>query len=472
MRLSHLTIAVFALFLATPLLLLAGFGVVEERGRPHPEFPPMSVLLRAKKHAPDQFGDAVLQRSMATGLAVQTKNWTSYHVVGFVDGPLIFSGKDGWLFYYEDFKGGRCIDETQAARGLRRLAATIDMARAGGVDVIMSVSPDKSAIYPEMLSDTWRAYWKCRPQNSATLRRLMKAEAPMIVDHAEPLLAEKARDPSIPLYYPQDSHWTVYGGEIALRHLLSVIHPEATLPRPKVIGVAATPRKIDMMAMLMIPTEVPRQMVDEAGDALRALNRDPSGLRTTLIHDSFYGQLVKRLTMVYPDLQTAHFARRKDRLGDATRNADRLIINLAERILLSEIERGVLTADAGIATALVDRNLARAAGCDGFSAPVEGGSPAASTIAIPAVGPGHLPCLRIAVRTSLPASLELTLPQPAGGAPVPGRSIRRALTAGQTVTSFVLPAYTAGAFVDLRLVGAESGGRIETLAIGALPSVP
>ena len=99
-----------------------------------------------------------------------------------------------------------------------------------------------------------RGYWRCRVENSATLRRLIKQELPDLIDHAEPLLAEKARRPDIPLYYVTDTHWTTYGGAIALRQLLAALYPDARIPAPR-LSAATETKKTDLAKMLLLSIE-------------------------------------------------------------------------------------------------------------------------------------------------------------------------------------------------------------------------
>src|SRR5688572_16774946 len=233
MRMAHLKIALFILFLLAPVASLLPFGAVEGYGRALAEFPPLGKVLLGKKSRFDQFGNAVLQRSIVQRLAVQLRNGVSYRLVGFVDNERLVSGNDGWLFYRPEFTDGRCLDEAQTAARLRAFAVLMDVGRAAGIDMVMTMSPDKSTIYPEALNSTFRGYWRCRVENSATLRRLIKQELPDLIDHAEPVLAEKARQPDIQLYYVTDTHWTQYGGAIALRQLLAALYPDAHIPAPR-----------------------------------------------------------------------------------------------------------------------------------------------------------------------------------------------------------------------------------------------
>src|SRR5688500_13279288 len=287
MRTAPLKIALFILFLLAPAATLLPFGSVEGYGRTQAEFPPFDKVLLGKGRF-DQLGDAVLERSIVQRLAVQVRTWVSYRLVGFVDNDRIVSGNDGWLFYRPEFHNGECLDEQETAPRLRTLATLIDVGRAAGIDMVLSMSPDKSTIYPEALNATVRGYWRCRVENSAALRRLIARELPDLIDHAVPLLAEKARHPDIPLYYATDTHWTPYGGQIALWQLLAALYPDARIPALRLSDETATERT-DLARMLLLSIEEHGPMAE------RLLARDiafPDGDRpsdaTRSSHDSFY----------------------------------------------------------------------------------------------------------------------------------------------------------------------------------------
>ncbi len=116
----------------------------------------------------------------------------------------------------------------------------------------------------------------------ARLRRLYESELPALIDHAEPLLAEKASSPGVPLYFTADTHWTPYGGAIAVRQLMAVTYPGMEIPPPQLSGATRT-RKTDLAAALQWPVEeqagevapLPQTILDE-------LNRRSADVRTLI----------------------------------------------------------------------------------------------------------------------------------------------------------------------------------------------
>ena len=467
MRTAPLKIAVFILFLLAPVATLLPLGSVEDYGRTQTEFPPLGKVLLGKKGRFDQFGDAVLERSIVQRLAVQLRNWVGYRLVGFVDNERLVSGNDGWLFYRPEFTDGRCLDEDQTAARLRAFAVLMDVGRAAGIDMIMTMSPDKSTIYPEALSATMRGYWKCRIENSAALRRLIKQELPELIDHAEPLLAEKARHPDIPLYYVTDTHWTQYGGAVALRQLLAAVYPEARIP-PLRLSSATTMQRADLANMLLLS-------IEERGPRAEPLLAediefgDQPAVRTLIIHDSFYVRIRQQIRDAFPDPMTMLSFGEDNRLRADGLSADRLIINAIERKFVT-LEGHVLAWDGDIAIAVVNRNIQRAQDCGAFGsadAAIRGDETTLRDVAIRAVASGHLPCLRLSLTAKERATLEIALPDPKTGSFEPGRALEYRLERGTRTIAFVLPGYAAGS--DIRVSSEDAA--ISAIDVGEIPAI-
>ena len=468
MRMAHLKIALFTLFLLAPVATLLSFGAVEGYGRTQAAFPPLGKLLLGKKDRFDRFGDAVLERSIVQRLAVQLRNWVSYRLVGFVDNERLVSGDDGWLFYRPEFTDGRCLDEGQTAARLRGIAVLMDVGRAAGIDMVMTMSPDKSTIYPEALNSTIRGYWRCRVANSATLRRLIARELPDLIDHAEPLLAEKARQPDIQLYYATDTHWTPYGGAIALRQLLAAVYPEARIPALR-LSAATTMQRTDLAKMLLLPIEErgPRAEPLLAGD-LGLATGDRPAVHTLIVHDSFYVRIRRQIQDAFPDPMTMLAFSEDNRLRVDGLSADRLIINAIERKFVT-LEGDVLAWDADIPIAIVNRNRQRAQDCGAFDsadAAIRGGETALRDVAIRAVASEHLPCLRLSVTAKERVTLEIALSDPKTGVFEPGRTLEYKIAPGSRTIAFVLPAYAAGSSVRVSL---DDDAAISAVEVGEIP---
>jgi hypothetical protein len=461
MRAAHFKVAVFVLFMLAPVASLLAFGAVEGYGRAQTEFPPFGKVLRGKKGRFDQFGDALLERSIVQRAAVQIRNWTGYRLVGFVDNEDLVSGNGGWLFYRREFNRGRCIDEQDTARRLRVVASVIDIGRAAGIDMVFSMSPDKSTVYPEALSSTVRGYWKCRAESSAALRRLIAQELPDLIDHTEPLRAEKARHPDIPLYFATDTHWTGYGGAIALRQLLAALYPEARIPPAHWSGTTAV-RETDLAGMLLLPIEEQAPLAEPLLAPDLALPGNRPEIKTLIVHDSFYLRIRREILDAFPDPVTMLIFNQSARVRAMGLSADRLIINVVERKFL--LDRDLLTWDEDIPIAILKRNMQRAQDCRAFETAAGGGR---RDVAIRAVTSGYLPCLRLSVTAKKKRTdLEIALPDPETGDFEPGRTLEYRIKRGTQAIALVLPAYAAGSSIEV----SADDATISAIEVGEVPS--
>lgn len=474
MSIARLKIAVFCLFMAAPVATLLLFGVVDSYGNRQADFPAIGQILRGKKGKMNQFGDAVLERSAARKLAVQLRSWTGYRLVGFVDTDQIVSGEGDWLFLRQEFARGRCLDREEATARLRQIAVLVDLAQASSIDLRISMSPNKSTIYPELLSARMRGYWRCRLDNIATLRRLIKQELPTLIDHAEPLLAEKARHPEVPLYYSTDTHWTQYGGALALRQLVAAIYPGTHVPPPRQSDTTTT-KRTDLARMLLLPVTEQAPAVEPLRE--QDLHTKSANLRTVIAHDSFYRQVDLQIRDLFPDAVVVSAFGTDGDFGAKVMTADRVILNLVERSLLGEVERRALDWDAPMPLAILARNVQRAADCTAFSANGEGqssrlGAEPGPVIAIRKVAPGHMPCLRLSLAADKATTLIVALPNAHTGAFEGRRAFEYQIAPGSQTIAFVLPGYAAGRSVQLRAAKPVTVLAVEVGEIGAPPAAP
>lgn len=468
MRIAQLKTVLFALFLALPVATLLLFGSVEGFGREQPGFPKLEQMLRAKGRT--QLGDAILERSAAMKLAVKLQTWIGYRLIGYVETTTVVSGRGGWLFYRPEFQDGACIEFDKVAVYFRQLQVLIDMAGASGLDMRVALSPNKSTIYPDELNPYMRGYWRCQARNLAGLRRLYKSELPYLIDHAQPLLAERTRHPEIPLYYQADTHWTPYGGAVAVRQLMAAIHSDMEVPPPQLSGATFT-LKMDLSGALQWPVEeqagqvtpLPQTVLDE-------LNRRSAGVRTLISHDSFYARIESQLREAFPKAII-----RRGSSGAAVASeiasADRLIVNMIERQFVRSIREDSLSWEGPIASAIMARNLKLAAGCSSFEAarsaanlagsPVQAGEVAGEELDIRALEPQHLPCLRLSLAASESAIIEIAMPNATTGTYEPGRIVRYQVAPGNQTIGFVLPDYAAGSSVRLEMGEAVSLSAVE-----------
>jgi hypothetical protein len=453
-------IAAFALICASPLTAWLAFGTVEPYGAPHKEFPTVSDLLKGRPNALDSLGQAVLDRSTMRRTAISLKYTTEYNYLHWVDTPLIVSGRGRWLFYKKEFAGGRCYDAASVAALLAQLDVLTDMATAAGLAMVVSVSPDKSWIYPEELDPRFHQYWRCRHENGALWRSLLPSEAPNIVDHGIPLLAAKSKPPRTKLFFHTDTHWTPYAGALAFRQLLEAIYPDRNLeaaPPLRVRGLSSRPTDMGNVMLLLHGPE----RFKEVDDRIAELVRDEA--KTTIVHDSFYPSVLgSQIAQVFPNNFQIEF----DSQGNATAvmTADRLVINTVERFLLSRIRSGQLSQSGAITLGILARNSQAAAGC--VFHPADNPDPS-NAIPVPELSPMSAPCVRIKLKDWQQGNLEIFLPKKMESAEPfePGRSVVCAPSGSDTV-SLVLPDYVQGRAIKIAV---PEGSSLQSIELGERP---
>ena len=159
-----------------------------------------------------------------------------------------------------------------------------------------------------------------------------------------------------------------------------------------------------------------------------------------------------------------------DRLLTEGLSADRLIINAIER-RVAIVGGDMLGWKEDIPIAILNRNMQRAQDCRAFDAAVSPGAgvaPILRDVAVRALAPGHLPCLRLSVTARKRAMLEVALPNPATGAFEPGRALRYRVKPGTQTVAFVLPGYTAGSGIQVSFDRADRITAISGIEVGEL----
>lgn len=471
--LARLKIAAFVLVVAAPLVVLLLVGSVPPYGqRPHPKFPSGHALVNGKRGAFDQLGQALLDRSAVTKEAIRLKYVLNYDVSHYVDTDLVVSGRDDWLFYKEDFaKQFVCVDEARMRRDLAQVDVMTDLAAVTELRMFVSLSPDKSSIYPEFLHPLARKYWGCKGESAAALRRVMAEEAPRMIDHSVPLLAEKARDNAGNLFFHQDTHWSPFGAALALRQLFAAVAPApaAPVPAPRLSGEQVI-RETDMgNLMLLLPEREKYEGIDPAVEnqmiALYAAHPLP---RTILLHDSFYTVAPFSSPAVFPGLQTFHIDITDDAMIPAITHAETLIVNSVERSFLGRVESGGLHWSSSLARALLTRNNIVAAGlCSNFGPVVVEPRAAYGVVTVPPRAAGERTCVRLTVDRPAPTNIGIALPRRSGGGYVsdfaPGRVINMTLPAGRQSVALLMPEYVSG-----RILGIQDGAGAPSVELGVL----
>ena len=144
-----------------------------------------------------------------------------FRVLGGTTNPDVMRGTDDWLFLTGELQP-RCDFDVDT------LLARVDEAAAAlervGKPFRYVVVPDKHSIYPERVLPG-SAAGSCTDAGRERLRAGLLARPDIAVELWTGLLAEKARDPGVPLYYVQDAHWTTLGATVGIRALVESLAP-------------------------------------------------------------------------------------------------------------------------------------------------------------------------------------------------------------------------------------------------------
>ncbi len=458
--------AVFVAVIASPLFVLAVRGAVEPYGRiPFTAFPPVEALSASSSGAFDQLASALLERSQLKKTAISVRNTVLLRIVRQYDHNSVVSGKDGWLFWKDDWFGGQCQKQYDVEMAVSRIGAMLDVAKASGIDMYFAIAPDKSTLYPEFLDPHFKKIWACKQQSAELLRSTIKAEAPQIIDHLTALQSEKGNPAGNILYGKADTHWTNFGAAIAFRQLLAVIFPNAKGPPPPALtGKMAQPPADIETTMLLVGNGYPESEIDIPAElaALSSVKPFDQAGSTVILDDSFYNKIIGLTGPFRRGVEYYLYADPQE-IVKAILASNRLIVSRIERAVVDSVLTGPLSWPGALGQSLVARDELAARECRDF-VPVHGepklqamvvdaggylatASDPQMVTAVPVSGSsGKIPCIRLQLTLKTPDTFEIFFPPHEGedGAFVAGRSIQLPLDAGDHAIALVLPGYLAG----------------------------
>jgi hypothetical protein len=172
---------------------------------------------------------------------------------GVANSSAVQVGKDGWLFLRGDQASAVEFAKRQAAR-TQTFAAVRAQCAAAGVELFVSLVPNKTRVHPEFLQRALPA----DATYAAVLAELQAAGLPA-VDVAAAMAAAKAAEPTRPLYFRGDTHWLPFGALVAGQAVAAAVEARCGAglgPRGAVqLGPRTTFQALgDLVAMLGLAT--------------------------------------------------------------------------------------------------------------------------------------------------------------------------------------------------------------------------
>lgn len=417
MKLPNLILTtIFCVFLVAPLGSLALFGA----DKAVPNRVTVSDLQTLDLfEASDRYRNDILRRMVTTSPvgrgAIAAKSLLDYKMLAFVDTPQILSGLEGWLFYKPSLMV--CLTRDEASAALRHAQAMIALSAAAGLDLRMSVSPDKEVVYPEKLGVRARTLAQCKMSVSKTWRELAATMQVPIIDHFAVL--EHKADEGL-LYFKTDTHWNELGRIKAARQLVKSLTGK-TVPMPTGDGSPAS-RGTDLIRMLRLSDKEDFRSYKGYWSKTFARAVKPGLSGTVIIHDSFYQLAQPELKMIFKDPAFFHYNSpqfESDLREAILAKPHLLLINSVERDFMNHLLRGKLSWSNKVGAGLIELNRQTAEADCAFDATQHpavtavddqaNASPESATFAIRLPDSGR-PCIRIRYSTPSTSTAILRLP--------------------------------------------------------------
>lgn len=351
--LDRLVAVGFVVALATPAFLLAlGYRPLDLENRAPAAFP--RVSLRSLTDPEFYVGiDRFLNDNLPLRPeAVQVHAGIDRGILGGTTNPDVIEGRDGWLFHVVELHP-RC--DFDAAHVLDQIDAAAGGLRAAGIEFRYLVAPDKHAIYPDKLPSPIPTGPPCSDAWRDALRAGLAARPDTTVETWTPVLAARAATPTAPLYYSGDSHWTPLGAMPTVQALVESLAPGTWDDREIVVDGTET-RATELTRLIGLPAveRVPRLVVRpgvvvheqliETGVHLESARDIPwftvvaGGRRvvpgrTLVVYDSFYGDLMERISPWFAESVWVHEGDllNHPELADALPPFDTVVFERAER---------------------------------------------------------------------------------------------------------------------------------------------
>jgi hypothetical protein len=310
------------------------------------------------------------------------------------------AGEEGWLFYKPELTGA-CRSGAATKRVIDVADAMRVYAAGAGIELTVSVSPDKSVVYADRLGARAELIAGCKGRLAAAWRTYAQRVGSHVIDHLSDLRQVEGQ---IDLYYPTDTHWNDYGIAFAMRGLAQ-----------QYLGVdPGAPGASDVVSSLLA-TDLSRMLKYSDGDVSPTVPRywerfeqaiGPGVAGVTVLHDSFYTKARQGLRMLFPDGTFVIRGATDDSIRLALESRPkRLLINVVERSMVLAFLHGGFAWDAALGRYVLEANAAEASACQAYAIPTSGvktsGRRASVRIRLPE---GGRPCIRITSYSALGAS--------------------------------------------------------------------
>ena len=257
------------------------------------------------------------------------------------------AGKAGWLFLAGEFDRA-CAPFIRWSAAMSRWQRLASIIRRSGRRVVLVFPPDKSAIYPEYLPDSFARRGCLAAGHRDAWRAIERATDPAVLGLRRTMLAAKRPGTAGP-YYRKDSHWNTMGATLAVRAILEHLGGPVRMRDDEIVkGRAEYNGDLSNLLGAFEVDHAPRWTIRRAAGAPRLPGR------TLVVYDS-YGAVMLGALRQY--LRSPSFVQWFD-----TPPAQLIAaIARADTVLLQTVEREVnyRASDLGLVTPQFLRRLRR-----------------------------------------------------------------------------------------------------------------
>lgn len=265
--------------------------------------------------------------------------------------PDVILGDDDWLFLQETLDNicDPPVEPWEMATRMNRLSAVI---AGSGRDVVLTIAPDKNAVYGDMLGDEEADTYECADANRAELIDYLDQVAPPGYVDAYGYMRNLREEWDDEVYYSHDTHWTTRATAEFVGDIIDGL--DEGLWDPDAITTREEGHEGDLTRMIGIPWDIDTQrtFVDRPDVATPGLEGDdrmrPDGEgtidtehpddvevlpgRTLIIFDSFFDNAIG---MISPYTEETTFVRwgnfDEESFAELVAEHDNIIIEAAER---------------------------------------------------------------------------------------------------------------------------------------------
>ncbi len=139
-------------------------------------------------------------------------------------------------YYFEreipDFIGTNQFTREEISRLIQNLTRIQQYFRKRNIGFLILIPPNKMQVYPDFLPSELKKRQSAKTRCSELVRNLNPSFSdPPILYLAESLARHKEKD--VLLYYPNDTHWNMFGAYVAFSQFAHMIDPALKMPSPE-----------------------------------------------------------------------------------------------------------------------------------------------------------------------------------------------------------------------------------------------